>query len=282
MSCASVGLKGIITSSGVNTYHMSHYRRRHYSSPQGEVSDRIRIISIENSDEEQNFKRDREAECSSESALKVFITSLHERVEVELHDKCSSRIIRSGSIQAKNLIRRFSGGIPKIRHERTKAGDVTELPPAYPPPIPCAQSRKSRIVIVPENHPLKILWNVLTVLLTFVSAYTTHTSIRDRRYDSTALSIFTEAWFVIDILLNFVTAHRRPNGTVIRSGSAVWAWYLTTWFPIDALALVPWERMYLSPIIKQQNSRKFVTKLFFRSRATVKVTVRHPLSFGSY
>lgn len=180
------------------------------------------------------------------------------------------RIIHDKSTQAKNLMRNFSEIYPFTTPRREIDDDNEPNEPLLLTDRP--RLRQSRIVVVPPNHPLKILWNVLTVLLTFVSAYTTHTSIRDRRYESTAIALFLEAWFVIDILLNFITAHRRSDGTVASSGSAVWGRYLTTWFPIDALALVPWERMYLSPIIDRQNRRNLVTKLFFRSRATVKVT----------
>jgi len=135
-----------------------------------------------------------------------------------------------------------------------------------------ANRKKSRIIIIPSNHPYKILWDLFTVLLTFISAYTTHTSIRDRKYEFTTFAIFTEAWFILDILLNFITARQNSDGTIMCNGSAVWARYLTTWFPIDVLALVPWEGMFLTPIIEKQNRRNIFTKWFFRSKATVKVT----------
>jgi len=170
------------------------------------------------------------------------------------------KIIKTNSDHARNLIERFSS--------ETKKGKTGTKRKGKP------QQKKSRIIIIPPNHPYKNLWNVFTILLTFISAYTTHMSIRDRRYEFTTFAIFTEAWFILDILLNFITAHQHSDGTIICNGSAVWARYLTTWFPIDALALVPWEGMYLTPIILQQNKRNIITKLFFRSKATVKVTVR--------
>jgi len=168
------------------------------------------------------------------------------------------RILRTKSDQAKNLIQCFAN---ETRKKKIIFRNKRKL-----------KQKKSRIIVIPPNHPCKILWNVFTILLTFISAYTTHTSIRDRRYEFTAFAVFTEAWFVLDILLNFITAHQHSDGTVICSGSAVWARYLTTWFPIDALALVPWEGMYLRPIILKQNKRNIIAKLFFRSKATVKVT----------
>lgn len=138
--------------------------------------------------------------------------------------------------------------------------------------------RKSRIILLSSNHPLKITWDFLTVILTFLSAYYTHTSIRDRStYEWNAFSVFTYTWFLTDILLNFITSHVRSDGTVLNSGRAVWSRYLTTWFVIDALSLLPWERMFVKPIIEMQNRRNFATKWLFRSKAVVKVTVRTSL-----
>jgi len=132
----------------------------------------------------------------------------------------------------------------------------------------------STTVIIPSNHPYKVLWDVFTIALTFISACNTHMAIRDRSYEFTAFFIFTETWFVVDLILNFLTEHRNSDGTLLCDGRAVWARYLTTWFPIDMLSLIPWERMYIKPIIEIQNRRNVITKWFFRSKAVVKVTVR--------
>lgn len=179
------------------------------------------------------------------------------------------RLITKKSKQAHALIRRhnttFQKHVQRFSSEARQKKKATKKHEQ-------AQKKKSRIIFIPSNHPFKILWDVFTVLLTFISAYTTHTSIRDRRYEFTTFAIFTEAWFVLDILLNFFTAHQHSDGTMICNGSAVWARYLTTWFPIDVLALVPWEGMFLTPIIERQNRRNIITKWFFRSKATVKVT----------
>lgn len=133
--------------------------------------------------------------------------------------------------------------------------------------------RKSSIIVISSNHPIKILWDALTVLLTFISAYVGHTCIRDRSiYDWDHFVMFTNVWFFIDVLLNFFTDHRTTDGILLRSGREVWGRYLTTWFVIDALSLLPWERMLLRPIIQKQRKRNIVKKWFFRSKAIVKVT----------
>ena len=144
--------------------------------------------------------------------------------------------------------------------------------------------RSSSIIVIPSNHSLKLLWDALTILLTFVSVIQLHSYIRDRStYDYDAFSVFSNVWFGIDLLLNFITDHRTSDGTVIRTGKKVWGRYLTTWFAVDALSLLPWERMFIRPIILMQNRRNFVTKWFFRSKGVVKVTVStnyltHPLN----
>ena len=132
--------------------------------------------------------------------------------------------------------------------------------------------QRSRIIIVPADHPLKITWDIFTVLLTFFSAYSTHMSIRDRNYSFNSFGIFTELWLLVDLLLNFVTEHRSSDGQVSRDQKVVWARYLTTWFAIDALSLIPWERVYVKPVIEMQNKRNIFKKSFFRTKAVIRVT----------
>lgn len=131
----------------------------------------------------------------------------------------------------------------------------------------------SSIIVIRSNHRLKLLWDALTILITLLSAVQLHTYIRDRStYEYDAFLIFTNVWFGIDLLLNFITDHRSSDGTVIKTGREVWGRYLTTWFAVDALSLLPWERMFIRPIIIMQNRRNIVTKWFFRSKAVVRVT----------
>jgi len=139
-------------------------------------------------------------------------------------------------------------------------------------------------IIIPADHPIKIAWDVLTIILTILSALRTHQSIRDRTYDQSPFVVFTEFWFFLDIVLNFFCEHKTSSGEIIRDGKAVWARYLTTWFVIDALSVVPWERIYVKPIVEKQKRRNIFTKTFFRSKAVVRVTRilrgRHVKLFG--
>ena len=131
---------------------------------------------------------------------------------------------------------------------------------------------------------MKTTWDVLTILLSLVFIYATHASIRDRSFGQSYFGSFCDVWFLIDILLNFVTEYRTDEGLVLRQGKAVWARYLTTWFVVDALSLVPWESLYIKPIIEMQNRRHFFKKSFFRTRAVIRVTRllrgRHLKLFG--
>lgn len=127
--------------------------------------------------------------------------------------------------------------------------------------------------LIPADHPYKILWDVATILISMIGAYHGHTSIRDRSFGPSLLTIFCEVWFVIDILLNFVTQHKSSmTGVVLKDGKSVWARYLTTWFVVDFVSLLPWETLYVKPIIDMQNRRKFFKKAFFRTKAVIRVT----------
>ena len=139
-------------------------------------------------------------------------------------------------------------------------------------------------IIIPADHRLKIVWDVFTVILTFVSTVRTHHSIRDRTYEHSPFVIFMECWFLLDILLNFITEHKTSDGQIIRDGKAVWARYLTGWFVVDALSLVPWEHIYVKPIVEMHKRRNIFKRTFFRSKAVVKVSRiirgRHIKIFG--
>ena len=139
-------------------------------------------------------------------------------------------------------------------------------------------------ICIPADHPCKVAWDVLTMIWAALGAYRTHVRIRDRVFDQSPLILLTEVWFAVDILLNFITEHKTRQGEVIRDGKAVWARYLTTWFVIDILSLVPWESIYVQPIVEKIKRRNIFQKTFFRSKAAVRVSRvlrgRHIKLFG--
>lgn len=132
---------------------------------------------------------------------------------------------------------------------------------------------RSRFVI-PIDHPIKTIWDIMTVILSIANAHAVHVSIRERNFGLNAFMVFCNLWFMLDILLNFCTERKTADGEILRDHRSICARYLTSWFAIDILALMPWELLYVKPVIDLQNKRRFFQKYFFRSKAVVRVT-RH-------
>jgi hypothetical protein len=113
----------------------------------------------------------------------------------------------------------------------------------------------------------------MTVSISLFNAYATHIAIGDRSIGSWhTWQKFCQLWFIIDIILNFVTEHKMSssdannNELILTNCQAVWARYLTTWFVIDLLSLVPGETLFVKPIIDQQKKRGFFQRQAFRVR----------------
>jgi len=140
--------------------------------------------------------------------------------------------------------------------------------------------------LIPVDHPLKVFWDLATVLVSIIVAYHSHTRVRDKsfgEYDS-FISILGDAWFLFDILLNFVS-QIQTGGVVYKDYKSVWARYLTTWFIVDVVSLIPWERHYVKPIVEIHKRRGIFRKIFFKGKAVVRVTTkilrkRHVQRFG--
>jgi len=140
------------------------------------------------------------------------------------------------------------------------------------PVSPRYQARSRSRWLIPSEHPLKILWDVLTVILSLAHAHSMHVSIRDRQWGNSPFMMLCNTWFLMDILLNFVTERKTSEGDILRDYRSICARYLTSWFAVDALSLFPWEVLYVKPIVDLQKRRGFFQKSFFRSRAVVRVT----------
>lgn len=130
-----------------------------------------------------------------------------------------------------------------------------------------------RNFIVPLDHPLKILWDVITVIISIAHGYLTHISIRDRRFEFSPFISFCQIWFLLDILLNFFSERKTSFG-IISDHRKIMFYYLTSWFAVDLLSLLPWEQVYLKPVIEIQNRRGFFRKSLFRSQAFLKISKR--------
>ena len=125
--------------------------------------------------------------------------------------------------------------------------------------------------VIPADHPFKIIWDVLTVILSVAHSYLTHMAIRDRKFEPSPFISFCQAWFLVDILLNFFTERKTNTGEIISDHRRIVARYLTSWFAVDILSLFPWEILYVKPLIEIQNRRGFFKKSFFRSKAVIRV-----------
>eukprot|EP00536_Pseudo-nitzschia_multiseries_P011389 jgi/Psemu1/289655/fgenesh1_pg.384_\ len=137
----------------------------------------------------------------------------------------------------------------------------------------CAMSERVRShSVIPIEQPFKIVWDMLTVFLSVVHSYLTHMAIRDRAFEPSPFISFCQAWFLVDILLNFFTERKTNTGEIISDPRRIVARYLTSWFVVDILSLFPWEILYVKPLIEVQNRRGFFKKSFFRSKAVVRVT----------
>ena len=128
--------------------------------------------------------------------------------------------------------------------------------------------------VIPIEHPFKVTWDILTVVLSIVHGYLTHVAIRDRQFGFSPFNAFCNVWFLADILFNFVTERKTSTGDVLSDHRSIIARYLTSWFAVDALSLFPWECLYMKPLVELQNRRGILKKSFFRSKAVVRVT-RH-------
>ena len=126
--------------------------------------------------------------------------------------------------------------------------------------------------IISSEHWLKVLWDIGTVILSIAHAHATHVAIGKRNFSDSYFHMFCTIWFFVDIMLNFITERKTAEGVVLRDYRSICAKYLTSWFAVDALSLLPWESVYVQPIFEIQKRRGFFQKSFFRSKAVVRVT----------
>eukprot|EP00542_Grammatophora_oceanica_P003673 CAMPEP_0194070742 /NCGR_PEP_ID=MMETSP0009_2-20130614/88341_1 /TAXON_ID=210454 /ORGANISM="Grammatophora oceanica, Strain CCMP 410" /LENGTH=417 /DNA_ID=CAMNT_0038724029 /DNA_START=917 /DNA_END=2170 /DNA_ORIENTATION=- len=202
--------------------------------------------------------------CQSGEAL---VLGVSERLSTPFAPEASQRSLATDPAENPDSDRKDESGKPRRRkrdHVSVSAGRSPWL--------------------IPADHPYKIAWDMCTILLSCASAILTHQSIRDRSFQITTMWVLTQLWFITDIILNFFTIKVLPDGSRVQDEKGVWARYLTTWFAVDVLSLVPWENMYVQPIIDRQRRRNLFVKSFFRTRAVIKVTRllrgRHFRAFG--
>ena len=126
--------------------------------------------------------------------------------------------------------------------------------------------------IIGADNPIKVLWDVALFLISLFNLLQTHQNIKHQHHSPFH---FLEVFFVIDILLNFITEHKDANtGTLTRNPKLV-AWkYLTSWFIFDAVSLIPFETLLIQPILDMQSRRKWFNKALGRTKGFLKVLPR--------
>ena len=156
------------------------------------------------------------------------------------------------------------------------------------------------------DHPLKITWDILTFFLSMtVGLYFFHASIENRCYhedlrnclhlhhqsssdnnqmmqiptlnvdgrELNVIGIFVECWFMVDIFLNFFTREFRLGGsTQVACWRDVVIRYLTTWFAIDILAFIPWERFVVQRIVATMAKWRPLRKAVHRGSVIIRAT----------
>jgi hypothetical protein len=231
-----------------------------------------RVESLDDESEVSVYEHMPRKGCASEPrprSRRRCISGDHMPWRLHNHDDDDATEVAGSSMFPTGL--RFRKGADKKEsrfHRATVPADVPARRKDLSPQRP-----RSRWLI-PAESSFKVLWDIITVILSIANAYAKHQSIRDRKFDPAPFMVFCDMWFFVDILLNFVTERRTAEGEILRDHRSICARYLTSWFAVDALSLFPWEALYVKPLIDIQNRRGFFQRSFFRSKAVVRVS-RH-------
>lgn len=122
---------------------------------------------------------------------------------------------------------------------------------------------------IQADHPLKIVWDMCTIILSLTAGvYTTHAGMRDRCFphllNSTCamktavpmlfgfipgdmLVTFLDLWCVADIVLNFFIQHESKSEVNNAKRS-----YLKTWFVVDLISMLSWEIIFVQPVFHEK------------------------------
>lgn len=97
--------------------------------------------------------------------------------------------------------------------------------------------------IIPWNSNIKKVWDILGLVFIVYLTFQIPFSLTFLNYqEMTGILTITEIFFVLDLVLNFFTGYIK-RGDHIVSLNLIAMHYLKTWFLIDFVACVPWERL---------------------------------------
>jgi hyperpolarization activated cyclic nucleotide-gated potassium channel 2 len=108
-----------------------------------------------------------------------------------------------------------------------------------------AMAKESEKWVINPFSKFRFNWDILTVFVILCNVITLplEFSIFDNRTELDGIKIFSDIWFMIDIMLNFRTGTVVGNGrsTVNMNPADIRKEYMRSWFAIDLLATVPFD-----------------------------------------
>lgn len=104
--------------------------------------------------------------------------------------------------------------------------------------------------LISEAHAARQLWDLLSAILILLSLVLAPLDLGFRSFVSTnqglfGLEVFTDVFFLADVVLNFFTTYI-DHGNEVRSLKLIWRRYTCTWLGIDLLASIPFSFVTLA------------------------------------
>ena len=103
-----------------------------------------------------------------------------------------------------------------------------------------------RGVVLPY-HPLRTVWDWFLIIFVVYSAYTVPLQMcfnYETSEEVLALDWVNDVFFMFDILLNLRTAYDKEDGTYELDPVKIRSRYMSSWFPIDLMASIPFDRLF--------------------------------------
>ena len=114
------------------------------------------------------------------------------------------------------------------------------------------------------NNSLKGNWDTLVTIVLIFTCMVTPYRIAFVEEDNNLwefLNLFIDFLFLIDMILCFLTAYYTDEFELIEDRSVIAKNYLTSWFPIDFLAIFPFERVQGQDAVGGANDMARLAKL---------------------
>ncbi|XP_061164070.1 potassium voltage-gated channel subfamily H member 8-like isoform X2 [Saccostrea echinata] len=167
---------------------------------------------------------------------------------VELPSNCNYQRRRSRAV-----LYHLSGQFDRHNRAKSKLQQLNKLTGSISGKMPeykVQEVKKSKYVIS-HYGIFKIGWDWLILLCTFYTAIMVpyNAAFTDMENDNSKSSLYSdivvEIMFIIDIALNFRTSFIDKSGHVVYDGRQIAKHYVTSWFPLDLLAAIPFDLMFL-------------------------------------